>query len=552
MLAQTLRPISIVASAGGDGGFPWLTVVTFVPLAGAAVAAFLPSRALNLHRLWALLVTVVAFAISIGMLAAYDGGRSGFQLVDRAVWVESLNFNYIVGVDGISLFLVLLTTLLMPAAILVSWRIERSVKYYMIAFLILETACIGCFLAVDLLLFFLFFEALLFPMYLIIGGWGYERRVYAAIKFFIFTMAGSAFLLVAILFLYFQATSRLGHTTFDLTQLQGMSLPTSTARWLFLAFFVAFAVKVPLFPLHTWLPDAHTEAPTAGSVILAAVLLKIGAYGLIRFNLSLFPEASHHFRTFVSVLALIGIVYGAVVALIQTDLKRLVAYSSVSHLGFVVLGTFAFTQQGLSGGVLQMVNHGLSTGALFLLVGMLYERVHTRDLARMGGFAGPMPVFAGVFLFVALSSIGLPGLNGFVGEFLILLGTFLATRAYAVIAVTAVVLAAIYLLWAYQRSMHGVPVIAGGARSSGDGDGHGPIGLSDLNAREYVILAPVLAAILVIGVFPKPLLQKIEPASSRTVQCVGMPLPAGQFRLIDLSNPCVGTADGRPLTGTVP
>jgi NADH-quinone oxidoreductase subunit M len=549
MLAQFLHPLA----SGGDAGFPWLTVVTFVPLAGAVVAAFLPARAFNLHRLWALLITVVAFAFSLGMLAAYDGGRSGFQLVDRAVWVESLNFNYILGVDGISLFLVLLTTFLMPAAILVSWRIDRSVKYYMIAFLVLETACIGCFLAVDLLLFFLFFEALLFPMYLIIGGWGYERRVYAAIKFFIFTMAGSAFLLVAILFLYFQAGSKLGHTTFDLTALQGMSLPASTARWLFLAFFVAFAVKVPLFPLHTWLPDAHTEAPTAGSVILAAVLLKIGAYGLIRFNLSLFPEASHHFRTFVSVLALIGIVYGAVVALIQTDLKRLVAYSSVSHLGFVVLGTFAFTQQGLSGGVLQMVNHGLSTGALFLLVGMLYERVHTRDLGRMGGFAVPMPAFAGVFLFVALSSIGLPGLNGFVGEFLILLGTFIATKTYAVIAVTAVVLAAVYLLWAYQRSMHGVPVIAGaatGGPAEGDGHGRGGFGLWDLNVREYVILAPILAAILLIGVFPKPLLQRIEPTTRRAVACVRGFSPLGRSRLVlPIPPPCVGTSGGLPLTG---
>src|SRR2546425_4840711 len=294
----------------------------------------------------------------------------------------------------------------------------------MTAMLILETGVIGSFVAIDLLLFFLFFEAILFPMYLIIGAWGGERRVYAALKFFLFTMAGSAFLLVAILFLYFRAGSQLGHTTFDFTQLQRLALPMNTARWLFAGFFVAFAVKVPLFPLHTWLPDAHTEAPTAGSLILAAVLLKIGAYGLIRFNLSLFPRASMYFRVFVSVLALIGIVYGAVVALIQTDIKRLVAYSSVSHLGFIVLGTFAFTNKALSGSVLQMVNHGLSTGALFLLVGMVYERTHTRDLGRMGGLAGTWPALTGVFLFVALSSVGLPGLNGFVGEFLILLGTF--------------------------------------------------------------------------------------------------------------------------------
>jgi NADH-quinone oxidoreductase subunit M len=489
------------------GGFPWLTVVTFVPLVGAIIAVAVPARALVVHRAWALVVTLATFGISLALLAAYHGG-AGFQLVERAGWVKSLNFNYILGVDGISLFMVLLTTFLMPAAVLVSWRIEQQVKYYMIAFLILETAMIGSFLALDLLLFFLFFEALLFPMYLIIGGWGSERRVYAAIKFFLFTMAGSAFLLVAILFLYFRAGSDLGHTTFDYTQLQHLVLPVSTARWLFLGFFVAFAVKVPLVPLHTWLPDAHTEAPTAGSLILAAVLLKIGAYGLIRFNLGLFPEASQYFRTFVMVLAVVGIVYGAVVALIQTDVKRLVAYSSVSHLGFVVLGTFAFTLQGMSGGVLQMVNHGLSTGALFLLVGMLYDRTHTRDLGLMGGLGGVMPALAGVFLFVALSSLGLPGLNGFVGEFLVLLGTFIVSKPFAVAAVVAVVLAAIYLLWAYQRIMHGAVV----------NEEHRL--LPDLSRREYAILVPILAAILLVGVFPQPLLDKIEPAARKATACV--------------------------------
>ena len=490
-----------------QSSFPWLTVVTFAPLAGAVIATLFPSRALGLHRLWALGVTLATFGLSLAMLTAYHAG-AGFQLVERAVWVRSLNFNYILGVDGISLFMVLLTTFLMPAAVLVSWRIEQQAKYYMIAFLILETAMIGSFVALDLLLFFLFFEALLFPMYLIIGGWGSERRVYAAVKFFLFTMAGSAFLLVSILVLYFRAGSDLAHTTFDYTQLQHLVLPVNTARWLFMGFFVAFAVKVPLFPLHTWLPDAHTEAPTAGSLILAAVLLKIGAYGLIRFNLGLFPEASHYFRTFVMVLAVIGIVYGAAVALIQTDVKRLVAYSSVSHLGFVVLGTFAFTLQGMSGGVLQMVNHGLSTGALFLLVGMLYDRTHTRDLGRMGGLGATMPALAGVFLFVALSSVGLPGLNGFVGEFLILLGTFVVSKPFAVAAVVAVVLAAIYLLWAYQRMMHG-PVANEEHRL-----------LPDLSKREYAILVPIMAAILFVGVFPQPLLDKIEPAAKKATTCV--------------------------------
>jgi NADH-quinone oxidoreductase subunit M len=490
-----------------SGTFPWLSVVTFAPLAGAVIAAMIPSSAFAVHRLWALVVSVATFALSLGMLAAYPG-QGGFQLVERAIWVGPLNFQYILGIDGISLFMVLMTAFLMPAAVLVSWRINRQVKYYMIAFLVLETAMIGSFVALDLLLFFLFFEALLFPMYLIIGGWGSERRVYAAVKFFLFTMAGSAFLLVSILFLYFRAGSDLGGVTFDYTQLQHLVLPVNTARWLFLGFLVAFAVKVPLFPLHTWLPDAHTEAPTAGSLILAAVLLKIGAYGLIRFNLGLFPEASQFFRTFVMVLAVIGIVYGAAVALIQTDVKRLVAYSSVSHLGFVVLGTFAFTLQGMSGGVLQMVNHGLSTGALFLLVGMLYDRTHTRDLGRMGGLAEAMPALAGVFLFVALSSVGLPGLNGFVGEFLVLLGTFIVSKPFAVAAVVAVVLAAIYLLWAYQRMMHG-PVVDEEHRL-----------VPDLSRLEYAILVPIMAGILLLGVFPQPLLDKIEPAARQATTCV--------------------------------
>jgi NADH-quinone oxidoreductase subunit M len=507
----------VVGALRLGGGFPWLTAVTFAPLAGAIVLVAFPPRALNLHRLWALLVTLGTFAVSVGMLFAYRGGGSGgFQLAERATWVGPLNFQYILGADGISIFMVLLTTFLMPAAVLASWRIEHQAKYYLISFLILETACIGSFLALDLLLFFFFFEGLLFPMYLIIGGWGSERRVYAAVKFFLYTMAGSAFLLVAILFLYFKAGSQLGQPTFDLLKLQGVSLAPVTARWLFLALFVAFAVKVPLFPLHTWLPDAHTEAPTAGSLILAAVLLKVGAYGLIRFNLTLFPEASMYFRVLVSILALIGIVYGAVVALIQTDVKRLVAYSSVSHLGFVVLGTFAFTVQGLSGSVLQMVNHGLSTGALFLLVGMLYDRTHTRDLGQMGGLSNVVPKLAGVFLFVALSSVGLPGLNGFVGEFLILLGTFLRNRAFAAIAVSALVLAAIYLLWAYQRAMHG-----GEARPEHRG-------MADLNLREWAILAPIMAAILFIGVFPKPLLSTIDPSSQRSVRgvvCVAADCP---------------------------
>jgi NADH-quinone oxidoreductase subunit M len=480
---------------------PWLTVTTFLPVAGVAVLLVWPRVPNDAARTVALVASIATFLVSLGMLGRFDGSVAGFQIVERADWVPSLNLQYLLGVDGVSVFLVLLTTFLFPVALLASWRVERNVRGFMIAMLLLETAIIGTFVSLDLLLFFLFFEAMLFPMYLIIGGWGYERRIYAAVKFFLFTMFGSAFLLVAILFLYAKAG------TFDVRQLVGLDLPTTTGRWLFLAFFVAFAVKVPVFPLHTWLPDAHTEAPTAGSVILAALLLKIGAYGLIRFNLSLFPDASHYFSHAVEVLALIGIVYGAVVALMQTDLKRLIAYSSVSHLGFVVLGIFAFTLQGMTGGVLQMVNHGLSTGALFLLVGMLYERTHTRNLDEMGGLANVVPRLAGVFLFAALSSLGLPGLNNFVGEFLVILGTFASNAVYGSIAAVGVVLAAIYLLWAYQRMAQG-PVVEAHADHR------------DLSVRESTLLAPVLAAILVLGVYPKLVLDRIEPTSARIVENV--------------------------------
>jgi NADH-quinone oxidoreductase subunit M len=491
--------------------FPWLTLTVFAPLGGAAAlfAVGLLARTVRpaVWRWGALLVSLGTFVVSLGMFGAFDAGP-GFQLVERASWVGLLNFRYTVGVDGISLFLVLLTTFLMPLAILASWKTEKQVPAYMASMLVLESAMLGAFVALDLLLFFVFFEGMLFPMYLIIGAWGGERRVYAAVKFFLFTMAGSALLLVAILFLYFRAVGQFGFGTFELGALAQLDLPAVTARWLFLAFFLAFAVKVPLFPLHTWLPDAHVEAPTAGSVILAGILLKIGAYGLVRFNLTLFPEASVYFRTFVMVLAVIGIIYGAAVALVQVDVKRLVAYSSVSHLGFVVLGTFAGTVQGMSGGVLQMINHGISTGALFLLVGMLYERTHTRDLGRLGGLGRQTPVLAGFFLIVALSSLALPGLNGFVGEFLILVGTFTVHVGFAVVAAAGVILSAIYLLWAYQRMMHG-PLPEQHAA------------LRDLSFREYAILVPVVVVIVWIGLFPKPFLDRIEPDAVRHARLLG-------------------------------
>jgi NADH-quinone oxidoreductase subunit M len=486
---------------------PWLTITIFLPLVGVLfllAASDIPDR---LARIIGVVVTIATFAASLGILADFHVGATGFQLVESTTWVRALHLRYEVGVDGISLFLVLLTTFLFPLAMLASWRIDRSVRLYTAAMLVLETAVVGSFLALDLLLFFLFFEALLFPMYLIIGGWGYERRIYAAVKFFLFTMGGSAFLLVAILFLFGKSSSLPGGPTFDLRALEALHLSTTAGRWLFLAFLVAFAVKVPLFPLHTWLPDAHTEAPTAGSVLLAGVLLKVGAYGLLRFNLGLFPEASRYFADMVSILAVIGIIYGSIVALIQSDLKRLVAYSSVAHLGFVVLGIFAFTTQGESGGVLQMVNHGLSTGGLFLVVGMVYERTHSRELSDLGGLSRPMPWLAGCFLVIVLSSLGLPGLNNFVGEFLVVLGTLLSNRLLGVLAASGIVLAAIYLLWSYQRAMLGAP--------SERNREH-----RDLSLREVAILAPVLALLLVFGLQPNLLLDRITPTTSAVVQHV--------------------------------
>ena len=408
------------------------------------------------------------------------------------------------GIDGISLWLVVLTGVLFPIA-LMGPLVKKDAKAYTAWLLLLEAGCLGVFIALDLLVFFIFFEIVLVPMYFLIAGWGYEKRVYAAMKFFIFTLAGSAFLIVgimAVVFLHQQAT---GELTFDLVRLaEAQSVTGATARWLFGAFAIAFAVKVPLFPVHTWLPDAHTEAPTAGSVILAGVLLKLGTYGLLRFCLYLFPQAAVDLAPVLLSLAVIGITYGAVVATMQRDLKRLVAYSSVAHLGFIVLGTFAFTSQGLTGGVLQMVNHGISTGALFLLVGMIYDRRHTRQIDELGGLQKPAPILAGVFMLVMLSSVGLPGLNGFVGEFLILLGTFVTHRWWAVAATSGVILAALYLLWAYQRVFHGEP----------QGDN---ATIPDMTWRERGVMAPLLVLIVLLGVYPRPVLERIEPAVDRLI-----------------------------------
>jgi NADH-quinone oxidoreductase subunit M len=471
--------------------FPLLSTLILLPVVGGLVVLLVSPRRPEL----ALPVAVASSLVTLGaagwLLAEFEAGEAGFQFVEQADLYRTWGVSWHLGVDGISLFLVALTALLFPIALAASTSITDRVRQYAASMLFLEAGIIGVFLALDLLVFFAFWEVMLVPMYFIIGIWGGERRVYAAVKFFIYTALGSALMLAGILFLGVLGGGDAG-ATFDFTELLGADLSRTAQFWLFAAFGLSFAIKVPVFPFHTWLPDAHVEAPTAGSVILAGVLLKLGAYGLLRFNLTLFPEAAVDLVPVLAVLAVIGILYGAVVAIVQTDIKRLVAYSSVSHLGFVVLGIFALTTQGLQGGVIQMVNHGLTTGALFLLVGMIYERRHTREISEFGGLARVMPIFA--------ASIGLPGLNGFVGEFLVLLGSYLSLPVFAVLAALGVVLAAVYLLWAYQRVFTGV-VTKEENRA-----------LKDLGVREVAILAPLVVLIIGLGVYPKPALDRIEPS----------------------------------------
>ena len=487
-----------------DLGFPLLTAIVLLPAAGAAVVALLPKARADAIKLVAFLTSLATGVLTVVLAVEFEVGEAGYQFVSQHVWIEDFGVSWLLGVDGISLFLVVLTGVLFPIA-LVGPEVRRDVKSYMAWMLVLEAGCLGSFLALDLFVFFLFFELTLVPMYFIIGGWGYDNRVYASLKFFLYTLFGSAFMLVGMLALVFLSAEG-QPITFDIRELaERGALAESTARWVFLAFTAAFAVKIPLFPVHTWLPDAHTEAPTAGSVILAGVLLKLGTYGIIRFGLFLFPEAAVDLAPLLLTLATIGIIYGAMVATVQRDLKRLVAYSSVAHLGFIVLGTFALTTQGLSGGVLQMVNHGLSTGALFLLVGMIYERRHTRQIAELNGLQKSMPVLAAVFTVVMLSSVGLPGLNGFVGEFLILVGTFVTHRWWAVVSTAGVILAALYLLWAYQRVFHGTP--------TGDN-----VGLPDMTWRERAVMAPLVVLIVFLGVYPRPVLDRINPSVDALVE----------------------------------
>lgn len=488
---------------------PIISILLAFPLLAALITAALPKNNARLIKGWAFVAVAVEFALSLYLLANFVPNTSEMQFVEFYPWIPQIGISYHVGVDGLSFWLVMLTTFLMLIAIPASFaEINERLKEYVIFFLILEAAMLGVFVSLDLFLFYVFWEFSLIPMAFIIGIWGHERRIYAAIKFVLFTMFGSLLMLVAIIALYFV----MGARTFDLMELQRMSVPAYVQPLLFAAFALAFAIKVPMFPLHTWLPDAHVQAPTAGSIILAGVLLKLGAYGFIRYGLTLFPDAARQFAPVLIVLAIIGIIYGAMVAAVQKDLKSLVAYSSVSHMGFIILGIFAFSQQAMSGAVLQMVNHGLSTGALFLLVGLLYERTHTRLIANFGGLQKVMPLFAFFMLFVMLSSLGLPGLNGYVGEFLILLGAWSANPVYTIFAAVGMILVAIYLLWAYQRAMQG-PVTNEKNKN-----------LPDLNRRELVLLAVLAVLILLIGVFPNLLL---EPMQASIAALLKQPVVAG-------------------------
>jgi NADH-quinone oxidoreductase subunit M len=485
-----------------------LSLITFLPLAGVLVLLFIPGENHGLLRGFTLAVTILTFLLSLPLVTGFVT-NADYQFVLNMPWIQAGPFrmNYHVGIDGISLWLVMLTTFIMPIAVLSTWKaVEEKVKGYMACLLLLQVGMIGAFISIDLFLFYIFWEVMLIPMYFIIGIWGGKNRIYAAVKFFIYTMVGSLLMLVALIVLYFKGLS-MGVTDFSLLNFFGMNLDPTTQTWMFLAFALAFAIKVPMFPLHTWLPDAHTEAPTAGSVILAAVLLKMGTYGYVRFAMPLFPNAVEKFTPLIATLSVIGIIYASLVAMVQEDVKKLVAYSSVAHLGFVMLGVFSLNQMGLQGGMLQMLNHGVSTGALFLIVGFIYERRHTRLITDFGGLSKQMPIFATIFMIVTFSSIGLPGTNGFVGEFLVLLGSFESNlRWYAIIASSGVILSAVYMLWMFQRVMFGKL------------DNPKNQKLLDLDAREIAIMAPLVFMIFFMGLYPTPFTRTMAPALDKIIQ----------------------------------
>jgi NADH-quinone oxidoreductase subunit M len=489
--------------------FPILSSIVWLPVLGAMVLLFLGNedgRRDDLVRRVALIVSILVFGETLLLWSRFETTTADFQFVERHGWIPSFGIQYLLGVDGISLFLIVLTGFLTPLALLSSWHsVSRKVKEFCIFILVLEAAMMGVFVSLDLFLFYVFWDAMLIPMYFLIGIWGYDRRVYAAVKFILYTMAGSVLMLVAIIGLAYLHQASTGEASFELEKLYALSISPAVQFWMFLAFALAFAIKVPLFPFHTWLPDAHVEAPTAGSVILAGVLLKMGTYGLVRFAFPLFPDAALYFAPYLAGLAVIGIVYGALVAMVQPDMKKLVAYSSVSHLGFVVLGIAAMNVQGLQGAIFQMLAHGVSTGALFLIVGMLSDRRHTRLIAEFGGLKAVIPQMTAVFLIVTLASIGLPGLNGFIGEFLILLGTFRWDPRFAAIAALGMILSAVYMLWMFQRVNYGTVTHEENKT------------LPDLTRRERWVLLPAVAAVILMGVLPGLFLAPMEPSVDRIV-----------------------------------
>ena len=487
-------------------GFPILTSLILLPIAGAIALLFVrdEEQRAPLVRNIALVVSVLVFAETLLLWNRFNPASGDFQFVERHPWIPQFGIDYFIGVDGISLFLLVLTGFLTPLALLSSWEsVHRRTRAFCVFVLLLESAMIGVFVSLDLFLFYVFWDAMLVPMYFLIGIWGYDRRIYAAVKFILYTMAGSVLMLLAILGLALLHNSQNGAYSFDLLRMYQLSIPVNLQFWFFLAFALAFAIKVPLFPFHTWLPDAHVEAPTAGSVILAGVLLKMGTYGLVRFAFPLFPAAAGYFAPMLGVLAVIGIIYGALVAMVQPDMKKLVAYSSVSHLGFVVLGIAAMNVQGMQGAVYQMLNHGVSTGGLFLIVGMLSDRRHTRLIAEYGGLKRVVPHLVAAFLIVTLSSIGLPGTNGFVGEFLILLGAFRTNPKMAAFAATGVILSATYMLWMFQRVNYGEVTKEENAA------------MLDLGSREWLVIAPIVAIAILMGIFPNLFLKPMEPSVDR-------------------------------------
>jgi len=483
--------------------WPILSTLLIIPVFGSIIILLINSNddigRRNIKTV-ALYASIVNFIVSLLLWVNFDKATSSFQYVEQYYWLSE-NITYHVGVDGISIFLIILTTFLMPFCILISWdSIKEKVKEYMIAFLILETLMIGVFCALDLVVFYLFFEACLIPMFLIIGVWGGPRRVYATFKFFLYTLSGSVLMLIAIIYIYIITG------TTNIVELNGYLFDYSIQTWLWLAFFISFAVKMPMFPVHTWLPDAHVEAPTAGSVILAGVLLKMGGYGLLRFSIPLFPVGSFVFMDFVFVLSIIAIIYTSFIAIVQEDIKKLIAYSSVAHMGFVTMGIFTFTEQGIQGGIFQMLSHGLISSALFLSVGVIYDRLHTREISVYGGVVKKMPVFAALFLIFTMANVGLPGTSGFVGEFLSLIGAFRINIYVAILATTGVILSAAYALWLYKRVVFGV--ITNKAIEE----------LKDINAREYVILFPLAFLIILFGVYPNLIIELTSTSTSNLIE----------------------------------